>query len=303
MEKLTIVIPSYNEYLKTAKTIYNIFETCSNKGNIEVIVVDDASKENYKDLSYNSKIKYIKNDNNLGVSQSRDIGIKKSSNNRILTIDAHVKFYKKGWDKDIVEQIDNNKKSLLCFACQNIKDNKTYYAGGFHFIHPSNMDLILSPYLSNTCKFGDIEDVPCVIGGAYAFDANWHKYLNGMTGMIGNGVGETFLSIKSYLAGGDCKLIKNIKIGHDFEKIGYDFEKIGCDFEKQDMYYNKIFMSQTILPMEMTSALLTLLPKNKEKENAVNLFQQNLSLMLKYKMQYEDILKVPFEEYVKKFAK
>jgi len=290
-EKLSIIIPSYNEVSNTIKTIGNILETCSNINAIEIIVVNDESKEDYSVLTNNNYIKYIKNINNLGTSKSRDIGIKSTDNEYILTIDAHIKMFKHNWDKEVIEVIKNNQKSILCFPCVNIANNKTYYAGGFYLFNLKNIELSLSPFLLNEFKE---EEIPCVVGGAYAFNKNWYKHLNGMNGMIGWGVGETFLSIKSYLAGGDCKLIESIKMGHSFEKGKYTINK-------KDAYYNKIFVSQTIFPPEISTILLSLFPQNSEKEDAINLFKQNSKEIFRNRIVYEDVLKVPLVDYVKKF--
>ena len=290
--KLSIIIPSYNEVANTIKTINNILERCENKNNIEIIVVNDNSNEDYSVLAKNNLIKYIKNSENLGTSKSRDVGIKLAESEYILTIDAHVSFYQKGWEKDFVEIIKNNPTSVLCFPCLDANKNRVYYAGGFYFFNTQNVELSLSPFLLNNEP--NDEEVPCVIGGAYAFNRNWYDHLNGMSGMIGWGVGETFLSIKSYLAGGNCKLIKTIKMGHNFEKAKYIINKM-------DLYYNKLFITKTILPTEVYMVLSKFLPNNKEKEDAINLLTKNAKEIFQNRVAYEDILTVSCADYVKKF--
>jgi hypothetical protein len=132
------------------------------------------------------------------------------------------------------------------------------------------------------------------IGGAYAFSKNWYNNILGMDGMIGCGVGETFLSIKSYLACGNCKLIKDIKIGHDFQKIEYTINK-------WNIYYNKIFLSRTILPSPFTPIVVNILPNGKDKDLAMGLFKNNSQNMMQKRLDYEEIFKIPFDEYVNKF--
>jgi glycosyltransferase involved in cell wall biosynthesis len=290
--KLSIIIPSYNEFSNTIKTVNNILEKCDNRKEIEIIIVDDNSNEDYSTLSKNNFIKYIKNHKNIGTSQSRNTGIKLAESKYILTIDAHVKFFKKGFDKEIIEKIISNSSSVMCLPCMDVDNNKVYYAGGFNFLNIKNPESFLSPFLLNNEEIR--EEIPCIIGGAYFFNKDWYQHLNGMEGMIGWGVGETFLSLKSYLAGGDCKLVKNIKIGHSFKKGNYTINK-------RDLYYNKIFISQTILPLDISAFLLTLLPNNKEKEDALNLFKEKSIEILKNRISYEYIFKINFADYIKKF--
>ena len=118
----------------------------------------------------------------------------------------------------------------------------------------------------------------------------------GTKGIVGPSVIEVFLSIKSYLAGGNCKLIKNIKFGYNFYE-----SKNQIKIQNKDIYYNKIFLCNTILPIELSSIFLSLLPNNKEKEDAINLFKQNSKEIFRNRISYEEIFKVSFEEYVRKF--
>jgi glycosyltransferase involved in cell wall biosynthesis len=291
-QKLSIVMPSCNDAFNTQKTVENILVTCGNRNNIEIIVVNDGSNEDYSKLSANPSIKYIENNENIGTSKSRDVGIKEASSECILTTDSHVVFLKKGWDNEIVEIIKSNNNSIGCFPCVDVANNMAYCAGGFHLFNIKNKDLSLSPFLLNNEPTE--REIPCVVGGAYAFNKNWHKHLHGMEGMVGWGVGETFLSIKSYLAGGNCKLFKHIKVGHKFEKAKYTINK-------RDLYYNKIFLSQTIFPPAISTMLLNLLPNGVEKAEALELFKLNFKEIFKTRVVYEDILTVPFAEYVNKF--
>ena len=291
MESISIVIPTYNDAARTCKTIDNIFSSCSNKNNLDVIVVNDGSTEKYE--IKNKQVTYIENKSNIGISQSRNIGILAAKSDQILTTDSHILFEKKGWDEEIIEAVKSNPQSILCFACRDLSSKKVYYAGGFSFLH-SNTDLILNPNLLIDIPNVNFCDVPAVIGGAYAFSKNWYSNILGMNGIIGCGVGETFLSIKSYLAGGDCKLIKDIKIGHDFQKIEYTISK-------GNIYYNKIFLSMTILPSLFTTIVINMLPNGKDKDLAMELFKRNSKDMMQKRLDYEEIFKKPFEEYVNKF--
>lgn len=84
MIDLSIIIVSYNsgDFLK--KCIDSIYE--SSIKNFEVIVVDNASKDNsvWEMRKFGSKIKLIENKKNVGFSRANNIGIKKSSGKYVL---------------------------------------------------------------------------------------------------------------------------------------------------------------------------------------------------------------------------
>jgi hypothetical protein len=239
----------------------NIYNTCSNKKTISVTL-----------------------------SLNPDEVLNKSEEEFVIIIDNNITFMK-GFDEKIIEILSSSKKSIFTFPyCDEIK-NKVYYPGGFVLF--SNKK-IMNPYLLTECQSKN--EIPCVINGIYAFNREWYDHIIGAKGIIGPSGIEVFLSIKSYLAGGNCKLNKNIKFGYNFYE-----NKNQTKIQKKDIYYNKLFLCNTILPMELSTILLNLLPKNKEKEDAINLFKQNSKEIFRNRIAYEDILTTPFADYVKKF--
>ena len=83
MLDLSIVIVNFNakEYLK--KCLDSIFG--SKTKNFEVIIVDNASKDNIEEIIENyPKVKFIKNKENLGFSKANNVGLRKSSGKYIL---------------------------------------------------------------------------------------------------------------------------------------------------------------------------------------------------------------------------
>ena len=91
---LSIIIPIYNSQKYLKKCLDSVcHEIKKNNKNIEVILIDDASADNSKKICriYKKKftfIKYIYSKKNLGVSVSRNKGIKKSKGNYILFLDS-----------------------------------------------------------------------------------------------------------------------------------------------------------------------------------------------------------------------
>jgi len=87
-DKISIIIPVYNEEGSVLNVINKIKETLQGR-DYEIITVDDASTDNsYDILSKIEGIKVIKNPYNLGYGASLKIGIKAAEGEYILITDA-----------------------------------------------------------------------------------------------------------------------------------------------------------------------------------------------------------------------
>ena len=109
---VSVIIPTYNRawVLKTA--IDSVL--CQDYPNIELIVIDDGSQDNTKELlkGYKSKIIVLYQDN-AGVSAARNLGIKKSTGEFIALLDSD-----DSWDKRKIscqmEFFMENSDALIC---------------------------------------------------------------------------------------------------------------------------------------------------------------------------------------------
>ena len=86
--KISIVIPSFNSS-KTIKECLNAI-TKIDYNNYEVIVVDDASKDNSTEIIKKLPCRLIKLKNNVGASEARNIGAKYSKGDILLFMDSDI---------------------------------------------------------------------------------------------------------------------------------------------------------------------------------------------------------------------
>lgn len=98
--KLSIIIPAYNEE-KTLELIFNkvftAFSTLIDQNQLEVVMVNDCSKDSTKQIIEKLKLKYnfivhIDNEKNLGKSQSVRSGILRSKGEYIVIQDADLEY-------------------------------------------------------------------------------------------------------------------------------------------------------------------------------------------------------------------
>jgi len=95
-EKLTIVIPAFNEAKKIEATVNEVTEYLSGKGySYELIIVDDGSEDDtldiikrYKSINSNGNIKILENVSNKGKGYAVRNGIMQATGDYILFMDA-----------------------------------------------------------------------------------------------------------------------------------------------------------------------------------------------------------------------
>lgn len=130
---VSVVIPVYNRENTVAAAIDSVLDQTYE--NIEIIVVNDASTDNTENVlfdKYKDKIKYFKNEKNMGVSFSRNKGIENANGKNIAFLDSddiwfpfHI--------KDAIDAMQRTDRSVCCSLW-----TENYYGETF--------DLSQSPY-------------------------------------------------------------------------------------------------------------------------------------------------------------
>lgn len=122
--QVSVVIPVYNE----GENLVEAIESALNQNGVivEVIVIDDCSTQNIKvymeRYRENNNVVYIRNNINLGVAKSRNIGVKKARGNFIAYLDSD-----DWWDLDKLSKqlkiISNNNVDIVCTGRELALDN------------------------------------------------------------------------------------------------------------------------------------------------------------------------------------
>lgn len=137
---VSIIIPAYNEYDNLTILIDEINNNLFNHTNFEIIVVDDCSNDNTKELFVNNSFLncvYFKNSENLGQSQSILRGIKESKFDTIITIDA---------------DLQNNPSDILKLYNIFISNNKVKLVGGIRNKRKDNLTKVISSKIANIVR-------------------------------------------------------------------------------------------------------------------------------------------------------
>ncbi|MFC3395023.1 glycosyltransferase [Brenneria rubrifaciens] len=151
--KVSIYITTHNRLNKLKRAICSVLK--QDYSNIEILVCDDASSDGTKEYmaalaEKDSRVIYLRNDNNQGACVARNMGIFKATGKFITGLDdddeftpTRISFFLDNWS-------DN-----LSFICCNFKEKyvdgreKLYYKGGEKYIEGSYEDLLFCNIASN----------------------------------------------------------------------------------------------------------------------------------------------------------
>ena len=124
---ITTIIPSFN----CEKTISSSIHSAEyqNISNIEIIIVDDYSKDNSKEIinkfmAYDKRIKLIENKKNMGTLYSRSIGSLMAKGNYIMCLDNDDLFFDEDVFDFLYKQAQKDNLDLVSFR---VMVSKNYY--------------------------------------------------------------------------------------------------------------------------------------------------------------------------------
>ncbi|MDR2691120.1 MAG: glycosyltransferase [Dysgonamonadaceae bacterium] len=273
MERLTVIIPFLNEKDEINNTLESIRNTAGY--NVDIILINDASTDgyDYETIAIKYKVKYIFNKQRKGVAKSRDIGVELLETKYFLIVDGHMRFYNNNWWNIIIDNLKQEERALYCCKCKPIDMelkliNSPSWGAYLDLEGKENPSTILSPHWVR-CELNPTQNmvvIPCVLGACYAASKPYWTYLKGLSGLQMYGSDEAYISIKVWLEGGNCILIKNVEIGHIFRDrfpyyVDYSF-----------VIFNKLLISETLFP-------------NKYKYNTYNIVKNTAGICLKTAME------------------
>lgn len=306
-KKLTVVIAFLNEEEEVKNTIEDVRKWVGD--GVDIVVVNDCSDDGY---DYDSDLKsldidYFVNPERLGAARSKALGISKIRTPYFLLLDAHMRFYDSNWVNLLVERLDENDRQILCcqtkvlrksgnrvFEPLEEKFGKKKYGTFINFKEEPN---ILEPqwiYEERNVS-SDCETTPCIYGAAYCASKRYWDYLKGYQGLLGFGLEEPYISMKVYLEGGQCVLMKNIVTGHIY-RTKFPYRVNGLEY-----VYNKFMITELFLPQRMKDyihahyrqAIGDAYPK------ACSLLEENRPFLMDLKAYYQSIFISDFQKIYK----
>ena len=278
---LTIIIAEHNEGQQLNDTLDSILDTSDDKL-YEIIVVSDNSTVELDLEKYGSLVTHVKNTIRMGVGASFDTGALHVQTPHLITMGSDIRFKKDNYIEKMLDILEDNDKSLVCTTNLGInkdrmdldgpKVSRRYGARILFFMKmedlprnsknrvPDYRNILEAKWISR--QEGSVRDLPCILGAFYGVRREWYQHIKGYRGHRYWGTLEPYISLKSWLAGGDCKIANDIEVGHIFK------QRSSHVTQTHDLMYNKVFISEVMFNREIRTKLLNFLGTNEHIERA-----------------------------------
>ena len=286
MKKITLIIAENNEGPQLNESLDNLLEY-NNPDTFDIIVVSDGSEIPVDLDKYGDLVEHIQKPKREGVGAAFDSGAEHVITSHIMIMGSDIRFRDHGCVDKMVKLLnqDENKKSLICTTNLGINQAvgktihseqlyKRYGARLCFFLTASDLpqkgsvmdklkndaavanyrNILECKWLANPGK--PITDLPSVLGAFYGVRTSWYRYIDGFQGHRYWGTLEPFISIKSWLAGGNCKITTEIETGHLFKKRSSHTTR-DCD-----LLYNKLAIAKILFSKSISDYFIRYLGKN-----------------------------------------
>ena len=252
--ELTLIIPFLNEGEEVENTIRSFREFGGDR--MEIMVINDCSYDSYpymERLTAIPGVTYILNRERLGVAASRDKGVSLCRTPYFLLLDAHMRAYDDLWATEIPRLLRENDRRILC--CQNKPlekdingnlltddDPPTYF--GARMIISRRPPIPGIDWIDNEMMpSDDVETIPLVLGAGYATSRIYWQRIGGLKGLRQYGCDEQLMSLKVWLEGGSCLLLKRVVLGHIYRK------RMPYEVNWYVPIFNNLLVTETLFPL------------------------------------------------------
>jgi len=307
---LTIIIPEHNEGDFVNGTLDSLFAT-SDRSLYDVIVVSDGSTVPLNIEKYH--VSHYKNTMREGVGASFDIGALMAETPYLVLMGCDVRFRNNDYIPKMIEILGRPENENAIISVGNIgmseknmdvnnpKNNIRYGAEILFFMTYKDLpkkgvrmramirddvrvdnfrNIIEAKWLIKPKS--NIESIPCVLGAFYGIHKAWYDKIHGWRGHRFWGTLEPFISLKSWLCGGSCKITTDISVGHIFTRISKK-PHVTRDW---DLLYNKVFLINLLFDPETVDLFMEFLGK---KHPVVN---KNILIAEKILQEHKDVLQI-----------
>ena len=245
---VSIIVPYHNDLEDLIETLESLYDTMRVEP-WEVIVVNDGGKKKLTDKRRN--LIHIDNPIHLGVGRSFDIGAGAARYETLFLSGADITHPDSDYGPALYEQVQENQKSLICTTMSSYKDPSRHFYGADILFKITEDDLPKGSKLMNKglphrsilegrwrkkTSRGSYA-IPSLMGAFYGVSRDWYEHIRGFELHYKWGSLEPYISLKSWLLGGDVLINTDIDVLHKSGRVGF------ANKEESAYVYNRMMIS------------------------------------------------------------
>lgn len=301
MNSISVVFPTFQDCDEAVATATSIRETAGDL--VKIVCIDDG--HDAPNFTKELNVTYLKNSQRIGSPASRHLGAMIANRDYIVQCDSHVRFCI-GWFEQLQRGIEAHPGAVFCAkmlaletGCMELENHKgSYHGATWCFNGMENNRPKIFEAVWNNFQPGDLYELPAVMGSTYAYPREFYLKLSPHRFLRSFGLEEESLSLKTWLAGGEIRMMKEFVIGHKFRTAK---ERPQYSIKRHELIYNKIFLILTCLPKQYQERLIGRFKQDGDFRMAMSLIRNDAHLIEVEREHNRQIFTVSFDDFLKKF--
>ena len=232
--EMTFIIAFRNEKHEVERTIASMRYMC---GHSNITIIDDFSDDefDYVNIANRYGCTYKRLESNHGSAGTKHYGGMNNDTEYFCFFDAHQRIYHDDLDLILIDFIKKNPDSIFVPRTVYMEKRNDYYINESDYKSKySHTGVSYCCYITDISgrewdpkwcdKIIDKDDpeksrVMCILGAVYAMRTDWFRKIRGLEGLTIYGLEESYMSIKTWMLGGACYVLKNIGVGHLYRSV------------------------------------------------------------------------------------
>jgi GT2 family glycosyltransferase len=233
MEGISVIIPYHNDVDDLKETLDSLYDTM-NAEPWEVIVVNDGGRNKLKGYERRN-LTHIDNPVNLGVGRSFDLGASVARYDTLFLSGADITHYNGDYVKEMYDTVQSHPHALVCTTMSSYKNPDRKFYGADILFKITEEDLPENSPLRNKGlphrsilegKWRPKTDdstyqLPSLMGAFYGVTRDWYEHIRGFEMHYIWGSLEPYISLKSWLLGGEVLINTDIDVLHKSNRTGF----------------------------------------------------------------------------------
>jgi glycosyltransferase involved in cell wall biosynthesis len=323
--KLSIIMPYHNEgenfINETLESIRSTIDV-----DFEVIIIDD-----YSDVPLKvGGAKIFRQPENMGVGAAFDAGIRIAESEYIFLMGCDVRFAANHWASLMLKDIQQHPKSLICTSVVHLSaglPDLTFETSRQKFVYngatilmaygKEDWNIIKAEWYPRESRFvkqgnelatkmlapygvipsmTESYEIACILGAAYGTTKSWYNYIDGFWGHRKWGTLEPYISLKSWLFGGNCLTAPHIETAHIFNETQ---GRHGTGFEY--LAYNSLLVCWLFFNAEDRRWLIRHLREHPWVTRAKEMIEDNITDIYIKRKEYQGKMVITIPQFCERF--